>query len=44
MGEKSEAFTLRGVCEDSYLETKYFPTICEGYIGFIGDMISIWYE
>ena len=39
---RSTAFTMRGACENSYLETIYFPTICRGYIGFIGNMIFIW--
>ena len=38
----STLFTLRGVCKNSYLDSTYFPTICRGYIGFIGNMISIW--
>ena len=36
------SFTMRGACENSYLETIYFPTICRGYIGFIGNMVLIW--
>ena len=37
------SFTMRGACKNSYLEeTIYFPTICRGYIGFIGNMILIW--
>ena len=39
---RSTVFTLRGSCEDSYLELEYFPTICKGYIGFRGNRISIW--
>ena len=40
--KKSKSFTLRGVCKHSHLDTEYFPTICNGYIGFIGNSISIW--
>ena len=40
--ERSTVFTLRGSCMDSYLETEYFPTICGGHIGFIGNKMSIW--
>ena len=40
--DKSTAFILRGVCKNSFLDTEYFPTLCGGYIGFIGNMISIW--
>ena len=39
---RTTKFTMRGVCKWSFLETKYFPTICNEYIGFIGDTISIW--
>ena len=39
---RSTVFTLRGSCEDSYLELQYFPTICKGYIGFRGKRTSIW--
>ena len=42
--EKSTAFTLRGMCKSSYLETELFPTICRGYIGFMGNMVTIWYR
>ena len=38
----STLFTLRGICKNSYLDSTYFPTVCRGYIGFIGNMISIW--
>ena len=40
--EKSTKFSLRGVCNNSYFETEYYPTICGGYIGFIGNLIMIW--
>ena len=33
---KSTVFTLRGVCKNSYLETKYIPTNCGDSIGFLG--------
>ena len=38
----STEFTLRGVCKNSYLETEYFPSMCMGYMGFVGNMVSIW--
>ena len=41
--EKSTKFSLRGVCNSSYFETEYYPTICGGYVGFIGNLILIWY-
>ena len=41
--EKSTKFSLRGVCNSSYFETKYYPTVCGGYVGFIGNLILIWY-
>ena len=40
--KRSTVFTLRGICKDSYLETEYFPTICGGHIGFIGNKMNIW--
>ena len=40
--KRSIEFTLRGVCENSFLDTEYFTIICSGFIGFIGPEISIW--
>ena len=40
--EKSTAFSLRGLCKNSYMENDYFPTSCGGYIGFVGSLILIW--
>ena len=40
---KTTKYTMRGACGDSYLETEYFPTTCKGYVGFIGNHMSIWY-
>ena len=42
--KRSAVFTLRGTCKHSYLDTEYYPTICGGYIGFIGNTMSIWYN
>ena len=42
--ERSAVFTLRGTCKYSYLDTEYYPTLCGGYIGFIGNTMSIWYN
>ena len=39
---KSTVFELRGACEDSFMETEFFPTMCGPYIGFLGNMQSIW--
>ena len=41
--EQNKIFTLRGICKDSYMETEFFPTMCDGYVGFIGNLLSIWY-
>ena len=41
--EYSKQFILRGVPKNSFFETKLFPKICGGYIGFIGNVLSIWY-
>ena len=40
--QRSTTFTLRGICMNSYLETEYIPTNCGGYLGFHGNIISIW--
>ena len=40
--ERSTTFTLRGMFKNSFLDTEYVPKICRGYIGFVGDTISIW--
>ena len=39
---RATVFELRGVLKNSYLETQYFPTMCGGYLGFMGNMLSIW--
>ena len=41
--EYSKQFILRGVPKNSYLETKLFPKMCGGYLGFIGNVLLIWY-
>ena len=41
--EYSKQYILRGVPKNSFFETKLFPKICGGYIGFIGNVLSIWY-
>ena len=42
--ERTTMFTLRGICKNSYLETEYFPSVCGGFVGFVGNMVSIWYK
>ena len=42
--QRSTLFTMRGSSKFSHLEESYFPTICKGYIGFIGNRILIWYS
>ena len=42
--ERTTMFTLRGICKNSYLETDYFPSVCGGFVGFVGNMVSIWYK
>ena len=39
---KSTVFTLRGVCRNSDLETKYIPKKCGDSIGFLGKNTEIW--
>ena len=42
--KRTTLFTLRGICKNSYLETEYFPAVCGGFVGFVGNMVSIWYK
>ena len=41
---RTNIFTLRGYCEGSYLDAEYFPTMYGGYVGFMGNMVSIRYN
>ena len=41
--QRSTVFTLRGACQNSKLESEFYPTICKGYIGFVSNIVSIWY-
>ena len=40
-GQKSTIFTMRGACKDSYLETKYYATMIDGYLKFVGSFVDI---